>query len=120
MPLDDRQTYLDILQHADAYLTSFDQKSESAYLTSLEESRSGCRTDGWQRLHYRLPKWFAEQVGVGEPCSVLFAQFDTYGMENPYRKAETFLYRRIVNDHWRKGDVRDVLRRVIADLAPLA
>ena len=99
------------------YLSNFNEAKESKYLKSLRENT--CRTANWQKSHYRIPQWLANANARERPCESLFTQYNPDGRDNPYRKVEAFLYRRIVDDEWKVEDAYSVLHRILEDLRPL-
>ncbi|MEK7175861.1 MAG: hypothetical protein AAB695_00610 [Patescibacteria group bacterium] len=111
MPREDREDYLRILRHTSRYMATFDFAREEQYLTNLEAG--GCTAEAWQKKHFKLPYWF---VGSRGNCKVLFTTYGPDGKENPYRKAEAFVYRR-VEEGWDIHDMKQVLDRLIADLS---
>ena len=121
MPKVDRDTYLEILMEANSYLESFDQARETAYFTSLADN--GCKTEAWQKKYFKLPAGWLTNPETRDTyygrCESLFSQLSPDGTDNPYRKAEIFIYRRIAQDHWNRGTMKAILDRVITDLRPL-
>ncbi|OHA91354.1 MAG: hypothetical protein A2758_02755 [Candidatus Zambryskibacteria bacterium RIFCSPHIGHO2_01_FULL_49_18] len=114
MPRQDRNDYLRILRHTSTYMATFDLKREVQYLTSLRDEN--CTSAEWQKKYYsNLPKWVEPGKGY-YGCEHLFTILGPDGKSNPYRKAETFVYRRVAQG-WKLAEMKQVLDRLIADLS---
>lgn len=114
----DRRDYLIILDHTSLYLGSFNLKREKEYLSSLTGDIKNCRTQEWQKKYYKLPKWMI-QDGKYDParsCETLFTHAGPNGNENPFRKIETFIFRRVTTDNWSPVTMKKLVDRLIADL----
>lgn len=109
----DRRDYLAILKHARRYMDTADFKLEEEYLQSLSSSdKDQCHTEAWQKKFFKLSNDFA--------CyETLFTYHGPKGGDDRFRKIETFIYRRVVEDGWPLADMKSVLEQLIADLERL-
>ncbi|MDP3771731.1 MAG: hypothetical protein Q8R16_05510, partial [bacterium] len=125
LPLEDQRIYLDILTHGQQYLATYNHKRELAYLERLDAGKCP------------VPVWYSDNDGDGvdddhdgaidedvgkwdpkEGCPRQFASVGPDGKENPYRKLETFFFRR-ARQGVKVADMRYWLDRVVAELRPL-
>ncbi len=112
---EDRADYLRILRHTSAYMTKFNWKRETDYLLSLKRDGRECYSDEWGKKYYQLPSFMTTQDSY--PCEILFTEYGPDGTENPYRKAEAFVFRRVAFDGWNLTEMKRILDRLIADLS---
>ena len=113
LPNTDKQQYISILRHTRVYMDSFNANRESEYLAGISNPDWDCRTQEWQKRHYKLS---ANLLDRGFRCEGLFTMFGPDGKDNPYRKAEAFVYRRVKNDGWSISTMKTMLDRLLADL----
>ncbi|MEY4602376.1 MAG: hypothetical protein RL292_317 [Candidatus Parcubacteria bacterium] len=114
----DRRDYLLILDHTSQYLGSFNLKREQEYYNSVAAVMPKCRMPEWQQRYYKLPRWMIPdgKYDYLRPCEVLFTQFGPDGKENPFRKIEAFIFRRVTADDWSPVTMKKLVDRLIADL----
>lgn len=95
---ENRAAYLDILRHGERYLASFNYAQERAYLARLE--RGQCKNDHkpewWDETRDGMRGW--AEYWKQDVCVLLFTHQDPNGRTNPYRKLETFIFRRVHTD----------------------
>lgn len=109
----DKRDYLVILRHARRYMDTANFKLEEAYLQSLKSDK-GCQSEEWQKKFY----WLLPEEGG---CDERFFNYrDPRGGDDKFRKIETFIYRRVVEDRWPLADMKSALDRLINDLEKVA
>lgn len=116
----DQEQYLKIFEHASQYLAGLNTatyRAEVQYLAELEQGR--CRDKVWLKSrNIKLPEWMRGPEEI-RYCRDLFTWYNPQGVENPYRKIESFAFRRV-----REGVDAQAQKywvdRVIADLRSVA
>lgn len=107
----DRIVYRNILRHGQKYLATFDYEVEVKYLHRLEAGKctEPSADDGWDK-QYNSAKFHGSQ------CTYWFVRVGPDNKENPYRKFEAFLFRRVHQDGMNVEELKYWLNRVIRHL----
>lgn len=125
LPPDAQRIYLGILEHGQRYLSTFSMKREQAYLAQLQ--RGVCDPPEWLRdndsdgVDDDGDGQIDEDAGRWDPkrdCERQFVARGPDGEQNPYRKLEAFVFRR-VQQGVAVADMKLWLDRVIGELRPL-
>lgn len=110
-----RRDYIKILGYMEDRLNDWNQGREEKYLKALEEKT--CETKKWRDANFVPPERY--NGWTGESCLGLFIHLNHNGKENPLRKVDAFIFRR-VKEGWKIASMRSIVGKVLNDLSPLS
>lgn len=93
LPAADRRSYLEIARHAQAYLRTFDEQRELAYLHRLEQGQ--CAEPITEQAELEDLRAMASPGYPTSPCTYHFTLEGPDGRDNSFRKVEAWIFRRI-------------------------